>query len=331
MSIFNRIGKQYDELIVLQDFTFTGGSARPIYNYYRHQLATSTKNIKLLRLVNKHSVLKLIFFSLFSKHVIVNGISCFQHWAIILLCYFKKNVIIYLHEAAPHTEPLARKHPIKFKYFYKLLNKRKVAFVSEWQRQYFLQFAAIPRYKIIYNNINFPYERPPDSTITTIAMIAYQSKAKNVSFFSKVADAAAQKQLPYEFIWVGGKVIGMEELYHSPQVKWIGDQEHIMDTLNAIDILLFTSCSDTFGLVLTEAMFKGKRIVTYNENGLAPFIAKLKGCRVYDRFDEDIVLHLIDEVLREEVDVQAHRELTNYLCDIENFEKRLEELLSMPV
>ncbi|HEX8331212.1 MAG TPA: glycosyltransferase family 4 protein [Segetibacter sp.] len=331
MSAYTGLKRRYDELIVLEDFTFSGGSARPIYNYYRHQIATSNKKIKLLRLAYKYSTLKLIYFSLFSKNIIVNGISCFQHWNIILLCYFRKDVIIYLHEAAPHTEPLAKKYPLKFKLFYKLLNKRKVAFVSEWQRQYFLNFASIPMYKIIYNNINFPYVRPSDVNVITIAMIGYQSEIKNISFFSRVADMAANKQLPYEFIWVGGEGSNMKELYHSPHVRWIGDQEHIMDTLNDIDVLLFTSYSDTFGLVLVEAMFKGKRIVSYVENGLATFLTNLKGCRIYDRFDEVLVLNLINDVLKEEVDRQAHKELTYYLCDIGNFEKRLQELLAIPV
>jgi glycosyltransferase involved in cell wall biosynthesis len=282
-------------------------------------------------LVNKGSNLKLFYYTLLSERVIINGIASFSHWPVLLLCYLKKNLIIYLHEAAPHAEPFAKKSPMKFKAFVRLLNRKKVAFVSDWQRQYFLNFTAIPTYRIIYNNMNFPYEQPLDREIKTIAMIGYQSKYKNVSFFSAVADAAAKRNLPYRFVWIGGEGGEMKQLYHSENVAWLGDQEHIMDSLNAIDLLLFTSYGDTFGLVLTEALFKGKRIVSYKENGLAPFLYKLKGCRIYETFEEALVLNLIDQVLHEEIDLKEHKELATYLCSMENFKTRLDELFDLPV
>ncbi len=329
MLLLRGLRRKYHELIVLKDYTLMGGSARPIYNYYKHQLATSEKKIALLRLVYRHSYLKLLYLSLFSDRVIINGISCFNYWIVLFICFAKRNLIIYLHEAAPHAEPFAEKSPLKFKLFVQLLNNKKVAFVSEWQRQYFQKFVDIQRYKIIYNNMNFPYTRSGDENIVTVGMVAYQSRYKNVSFFSKVADEAARRILPYKFIWVGGEGGEMKEMYHSEQVEWLGDQEHVMDTLNSIDILLFTSYGDTFGLVLTEALFKGKRIVSYAENGLSPFITELKGCRIYDKFDEALVLKFLDEVLKETVDINKHKELAYYLCSMENFEKRLEEIFAL--
>src|SRR4051812_19254652 len=103
MALLKKVNKKYEELIVLYDYTLSGGSARPIYNYYKHNLATSGKKIALIRLVNKGSILKLFYYALVSDRVIINGIACFTHWAVLLLCYLKKDLIIYLHEAAPHT------------------------------------------------------------------------------------------------------------------------------------------------------------------------------------------------------------------------------------
>lgn len=330
MPFSKKIKKKYNKLIILHDYTFSGGSARPIYNYYKHILSTSNRKIALIRLVNKGSILKLIYYALLSDKVIVNGIACFTHWPVLVLCYLKSDLIIYLHEAAPHTEPFAKGYPLKFKFFIKLLNRRKVAFVSEWQRQYFLKFIPIPKYKIVYNNINFPYSRSLDKNTTAIAMIGYQSSYKNVSFFSKVADKSAEKNLPYEFIWIGGKGGDMKGMYHSKNVHWLGDQEHVMDSLNGIDLLLFTSYGDTFGLVLTEALFKGKRVVSYVENGLSSFVSKLKGCRIYEAFDEDLVLNLVAQVLNEEVNLEEHKALAYYLCSMENFEKRIDDLFDLP-
>lgn len=324
------IKKKFDELIVLHDFTLSGGSGRPIYNYYKNQLDATSKKVILLRLVTKHSFLKLVYYGLFSKRSIVNGIACFYYWPVLLFCFLKKEVVIYLHEAAPHTEPFAKKHALKFKFFCWLLHNRKVAFVSEWQLQYFIKWTSIPRYKVVYNNINFPYEHPKERSKPTIAMIGYQSQYKNVGFFSKVADEAFQRDLPYEFIWIGGEGGEMSKMYHSDHVRWLGDQEHVMDSLNSIDVLLFTSYGDTFGLVITEALYKGKRVVSYAENGLAPFIKKLSGCRIYDRFDEELVLDLIDQVLKEDVHLNEHRQMVNDLCSMDHFKTRLEELFSMP-
>lgn len=323
--------KKYSELIILHDYTLAGGSGRPIYNYYKHKLATSAEKIALLRMTSRNSYLKLFYLAYSSRRIIVNGISCFRYWPVLLICFLNKNLIIYLHEAAPHVEPFAKSNPVKFKLFIRLLGKRKVAFVSEWQRQYFLKFTPVPNYKIIYNNITFPYIRPADEHITTVAMIGYQSKYKNVSFFSKVADASAAENLPYRFVWVGGEGGEMKEMYHSKNVHWLGDQEHVMDTLNSIDVLLFTSYGDTFGLVLTEALFKGKRIVSYRENGLAPFLEQLQGCRIYDRFDEGLVLKLLHEATQEAVDLAAHQKLCFDLCSMANFERRLDELFSLSV
>jgi hypothetical protein len=321
--------KKYDELIVVEDLTFSGGGARPIINYYNQQVLKTNKKLALVRLVYKNSFIKLLYFSFQSERIIVNSLTCFKYWAVIFVCYAKRNTIIYVHDAAPHTEPFAKKYPFRFRLFLKLLQKRKVAFVSEWQSKYFLQRVSIPRYKIIYNNINFPYERPSPENITTIGMIAYQNENKNVSFFSRVADEAYKRNLPYQFMWVGGQGGEINELYHSTHVQWLGDQEHVMDILNSIDVLLFTSRADSFPLVVAEALSKGKRIVSYTENGFASHIAGLQGCRLFDSFNESVALDMIEQVIKENVDEQKHKDLAYHLCSMENFEKRLRELFEL--
>lgn len=321
--------KKYDELIVVEDLTFSGGGARPIINYYNHISLNGKKKLVLVRLVYKNSFIKLLYYSFQSQKIIINSLTCFKYWGVILVCYIKKNTIIYVHDSAPHTEPFAKKYPLKFKLFLKLLQKRKVAFVSEWQAKYFLQRLSIPRYKIIYNNINFPYQKPHLENIATIAMIAFQNENKNVSFFSKVADESKKRNLPYHFTWVGGQGGEIDHLYHSNNVQWLGNQEHVMDILNNIDVLLFTSQADSFPLVIAEALSKAKKIVSYSENGFAEHINGLKGCRVYNAFSEDLVLGMIEEVLKEDVEKEKHTTLAYHLCSRENFEKRLEELFEL--
>lgn len=318
--------KKYHELIVVEDLTFSGGGARPIINYYNHQVLKANKKVALVRLVYRNSFIKLLYYSFQSEKIIINSLTCFKYWAVIFVCYVKKDTIIYVHDSAPHTEPFAKKYPLKFKLFLKLLQKRKVAFVSEWQSKYFLQQVPVPRYKIIYNNINPPYKKPDSENIITIGMIAFQNENKNVSFFSRVADEACKRDLPYRFTWVGGQGGEINDLYHSKNVQWLGDQEHVMDILNNIDVLLFTSKADSFPLVIAEALSKGKRIVSYTENGFAPHIKELKGCRLYETFNENLAIDMIDQVLKETVDEEKHKALVHQLCSMENFEQRLKEL-----
>lgn len=118
----------------------------------------------------------------------------------------------------------------------------------------------------------------------------------------------------------------MNHLYHSPHVNWLGDQDQVMDILNDFDVLFFPSYGDTFGLVLVEALFKGKRIVSFVENGMAPFLKNLPGCRVFNQMEETDVLKLIDVVLKEKIDLDKNMALAYELCDVRKLESRLQDL-----
>lgn len=314
----------YKEVILIDDYSLAGGGGRPIYTYYRHKLAQGQTDILFLRLALRGSLLKVLLLLFFRKRVIVNGLSVFRHWSVYLVCWARKNCIIYLHEMAPHVEPFRQQNPFKFRLFKHFLAKRKVAFVSEWQRKYFEGFCAVPKAKVVFNAINFPLLPDQKKGTVNIASVGYQSRYKNVDFFSKVADEAAKKNLPYAFYWVGGEGGEMGRMYHSPQVTWLSDQEQVMDLLNHVDVLFFPSYGDTFGLVLIEALFKGKKIVSYAENGLAPFLKNLAGCRVYEHMNEDAALHNIAAVLNEEVDLGKSKAMAYELCDVRNLERRFD-------
>lgn len=328
MTALKRSGKKYDELIVVEDVSLSGGGARPIFNYFNYQVSRKEKDMAMVRLVYRNSFLKMLYYSLRSDTVIVNSLTCYKYWSVILVTWLKKNTVIYLHDCAPHTEPFEKKHPFRFRLFLRFIQKRKVGFVSEWQSEYWLQRIKVPRYKIIYNNISFSFEKAARQTLI-VGMVAYQNENKNVSFFSHVADEAARQGLPYSFIWAGGQGGDTSGLYHSTHVRWLGDQEHVMDLLNQVDLLLFTSKADSFPLVFAEALFKGKRIVSYSQNGFAQHVKGLPGCRLYDAFDEKKVLALLQEVQQEQPDTRRHREIAENLCSIENFEKRIEELFEL--
>lgn len=315
---------RYREVILIDDYTFSGGGGRPIYTYYRYKVNEGHTDILFLRLALRGSLFKVLLLLFFRKKIVVNGIATFRHWSVYFVCLFKKNVVIYLHEAAPHVEPFRKGNPLKFRLFRHFLANRKIAFVSEWQQKYFEGFCKIPRAKIVFNALNFPAVPAQTGKAVKIASVGFQSGYKNVDFFSKVADEAARRNLPFAFYWVGGAGGDVKQFYHSPHVHWLGDQDQVMDILNHVDLLFFPSYGDTFGLVLIEAMYKGLRVVSYKENGLAPFIKDLKGCRVFDRFIEEEVLDHIAAVLNEEVDLVRNRTLAYELCGVQNMEKRLD-------
>lgn len=196
---------QYKEVILLEDFSFSGGGGRPIYTYYRYKVNQGHTDILFLRLALRGSLLKVFLLLFFQKKIIVNGVSSFRYWSVCLLCFFKRNVVIYLHEAAPHVEPFRKANPLKFRFFRYFLANRKIAFVSEWQQRYFEGFCPIPKAKIVFNALNFPALPTGSAGVVRVCSIGYQSAYKNVDFFSKVADEAVKQNLPYAFYWVGGK------------------------------------------------------------------------------------------------------------------------------
>ncbi len=325
MGIFSAFTR-YKEIIVLPDYSFSGGGARPIYSYYRHKVNAGHTDILFLRLITRNSTLKLLLLCLFRNRLIINGIASFYYWPVHLACYLKKDVVIYLHEAGPHVEAFRDGHPLLHRSLKWILARRKAAFVSDWQEQYFREHYKLGKTAVVNNAMALP--PAPSATGTNIVMIAYQTRNKNVDFFSRIADHAQSHGLPYRFHWVGGDGGDMHGLYHSPHVTWWGDQEQVMDLLNAFDLLLFTSKSDTFGLVIAEALYKGKRVVSYRENGLAGQLQRLSGCRVFETFDEEAVLRDIAAALAEPVDVAANRHLVAELCSVEQLERGLNELFA---
>lgn len=315
---------QYKEVILIGDYTMTGGGSRPIYTYYRYKVNKGHNDVLLLRLALRKSLLKVFLLLFFKKRIIINSLVPFRYWPVHLLCFLQKDVIIYLHEAAPHVEPFRQNAPLRFKMAMKFLGSKKVAFVSEWQKKYFEGLCKLGRTKIVYNALNLPSYTELNGNKINIVTIGFQSQYKNVPFFSKVADSAFEKGLPYQFHWIGGDAGDMNAMYHSPHVNWMGDQEQTMDLLNQFDLFFFPSFGDTFGLVLIEALYKGKKIVSFQENGLAPFLAELKGCRVFTQMNEVAVLNDIAAVLEEDVDLVKNRELVNHLCSVEKLEQRLD-------
>jgi glycosyltransferase involved in cell wall biosynthesis len=316
--------RQYREVILIDDYTFSGGGGRPIYTYYRYKVNQGHTDILFLRLATRGSLFKVFLLLFFQKRIIVNGIATFRHWSVYPVCFLKKNVIIYLHEAAPHVEPFRQGNPLKFRFFKYFLGHRKIAFVSDWQQRYFEGFTRIPKARVVFNALNFPALPEQEEAVIKIGSIGFQSRYKNIDFYSKVADEAVRRGLPYRFYWVGGEGGEMKQIYHSPQVIWLGDQDQVMDMLNHFDVIFFPSYGDTFGLVLIEALFKGKRIVSYVENGLAPFLKVQPACRVYDVMDETEALKNIGAVLKENVDLDKHRALAYELCDVRKLESRLQ-------
>lgn len=322
------LNDRYSKVIIIEDFTPTGGGGRPIYNYYRHKQAKGD-NILFFRLNYRFNFLKVIIIFLFyKKEIIINGITAFKFWSVLFFSLFKKNIIIYLHEAEPHVEPFRINHPFKFRVFKKILDKRRIAFCSDWQKQYFKQFSFLPNSKIIYNTFSFPAKLKLDRKLS-ICMVGYQTVNKNVSFFSELADRARTTNENFKFIWVGGDGGEGDKVYKSNNVLWVGDQDNVLEFLNQVDIFLFTSKADCFPLALLEAMSKHKKIVTYCENGIASFLTNIQGCEVYYEFDHDKILQLISNVITQKVDVEAYDKLLYDLCSMESFERRLNDFAAL--
>jgi hypothetical protein len=319
------LNDKYSKIIIIEDFTPTGGGGRPIYNYYRHKQAKG-ENILFFRLNYRFNFLRVIVIFLFYKRqIIINGITAFKFWSVLFFSLFKKNILIYLHEAEPHVEPFRKQHPFKFYLLKIILGKRKVAFCSEWQKEYFKQFSPLSFSKVVYNTFALPVKLEK-SNLTTVCMVGYQTINKNVSFFSELADFSKQQKDSFQFVWIGGDGGDGDKVYKSDHVLWLGDHDNIYDILNNVDILLFTSKADCFPLSVLEAIAKHKRIIAYKENGIAPFLKNLRGSYVFDEFDIKSIYCSLNKILLKEVDVEAYDSLIYDLCSFQQFEKRMESI-----
>lgn len=115
--------------------------------------------------------------------------------------------------------------------------------------------------------------------------------------FVEIAAGMVRAGLDVHFVWIGGSQNGhslyarrrAEELGVADKVSWLGQRgSDYYDHLYAADGFVLTSFNDSFPIVLMEAAYLGKPIVSFNSGGVREFVREGMGAVVDSLNNSDL-------------------------------------------
>ncbi|MFG2885995.1 glycosyltransferase family 4 protein [Streptomyces sp. NPDC048297] len=165
------------------------------------------------------------------------------------------------------------KHALRHAEMLKVLPKIKVLCVSTARADMFRQL-GVSDPVVVYNTVPLdthrararqtPGERP------RIVMVGSMQDRKGLDLFSRVAELAYARGLPWRFAWIGHKTwrIGASTLL-SDRVEWMGalSRDRVREELAASDVFFPSSVDDPMPLSVVEAVQQRLRTVTYHRVG----------------------------------------------------------------
>jgi glycosyltransferase involved in cell wall biosynthesis len=123
--------------------------------------------------------------------------------------------------------------------------------------------------------------------------------------FLQVARKVRNDQRPFHFVWVGGRLNGLEHFTLSydalrfgvsDQVHFVGPQPNPREFFAAFDAFLLTSREDPFPLVCLEAAALGLPILCFEESGGMPEFVEQDAGRVIPYLDVELVAACLREL-----------------------------------
>jgi glycosyltransferase involved in cell wall biosynthesis len=173
----------------------------------------------------------------------------------------------------------------------------------------------IPPKKILVNHIpvelqkrreRFPVKFNDKNAEYKFFTVGRVSNEKNLPYLVKLWNERIAELYPNSKWYIGGKGPYWEEMqqivHHKERVIFLGALPHdeVINQLTQMDLLLHSSLSETFGLVIAEAKSTGLPIIALNDNAgaAAQFVSgKIGGFLVES---EDEFISKIDEILSNE-------------------------------
>jgi glycosyltransferase involved in cell wall biosynthesis len=313
--------KRLRAVVIIDEVATWGGGTTPILNLLR-PFQFSNRHFKFIILKNRLGFLKTIFVFLLQKNIIINGFDPLNHYLILFLCLFKKNVIIYPQTIKYQLDFMSR-NSLKFKILKKILKEKKIACVSFLQKDYFINEFQSSKVKVVSGLSIIEPKITSDSI--NICMIGYYSKLKGVNFYSSLADRAKELGLKYKFFWLGDGPI--DNLQFSTNVTWLGYSANPKYILSKMDLFFLSSAEESIPLVVIEALELQKRCVAFKNTGISEYIRTISGCAIYDSYDVNAAIAAINESLSFNLDVEATGALLNRYTDREKIFNSLNSFL----
>lgn len=295
--------KRYSKskLTILASTLFSeGGDWRSIF-YFAKRLEAKGEAVPLVQVGGKRGFRQTCAAAVFAPKLLVNGLGTLERWPILLICFCRKDVRIYLHETAYRFNQLQAHSPLRYRIIAKILSRNPVLCVSKQAEAYYQKRFGSSRTHVVYECPGDVVPQKIDPLHQNIVMVGSINERKGVELFSRVADLAADKHPNWKFHWVGSKAT-MDQLYQSEKVTWHGWHWNPKDIIAQCDLFFLSSIDDPCPLAALEALHLQKRCVAFKDTGTAELIKDLKGCAVFSEYSEHEALSALDLSLSCETD-----------------------------
>lgn len=274
--------------IALIGQSFDKSSGQGVYGFssylYKH-LKKIHKDVEAIKVgTSKNSFITLFNNVFVSFYKIVGNKSHIYHFMmpeIAFPCIFKRPSIVTIHDLIPLIIDERKK---SFNLYFKLMMKSVVKAdhliaVSKSTRDDLVKVLKVPKEKIsvIYEGINhkkfFPKKKRKNK-IFTIGYLGGLGKRKNVDYILKVAkDFGNDKKILFKIAGRGAelnRLIKLKEGLNLKNVEFVGfvSEGILNDFYNSLDLFIFPSHYEGFGLPVTEAMACGIPIMVSNVSSL---------------------------------------------------------------
>ena len=266
-----------------------------------------------------------------ARSVVVNGLQAFLWDSAFEVADLNPNTWFYLHETEWVWSVSAQRMPERYERVTQALHRNGLLASTEKQRRWFEDLLAPRRSAVVYNCVDFV----PRLELTTpparrdrkrIMMVGSMQPRKGVALFSSVADLAAARGLPYDFIWVGDTGTDSIHFDRSENATWLGRARgtELHWLLNAADLFFLSSEDDPLPLVVSEALSAGVGCSVYEETGSEEMVRGVTGCSVFKTYDAESALAAIQKAIDNPVDPETAHAVAEKFTSVTAFAHRIE-------
>lgn len=284
--------------ILISSLFSEGGDWRSIY-FFAKRLEAQGRSITLVSVNAKRGFRQMWAAAVFAPRLLVNGLGTLTKWPMLLICLWRKDARIYLHETGYMLDEFKASSPYRYRIVSRILSRNPLLCVSKQAEEMYRQRFGNVRTHVVYE---CPGDvKPPDldPSKKNIVMVGSINERKGAELFSRVADLAAEKYPEWVFHWIGSKA-SMNKLYQSENVTWHGWQWNPREFVYQCDLFFLSSIDDPCPLAALEAIHMGKPCVAFSGTGTAELISDLKNCEVFLKHCENTAIDAIAKCLSDQ-------------------------------
>jgi glycosyltransferase involved in cell wall biosynthesis len=275
---------------------FDGGSGKGVFEYSRElykNLEKINKDVEKIE-TGSYFLFRNVFGRLFNNTIISflksirikSEINHFMIPEICSGCIFKRPSIVTIHDLIPLvTDERGRIFSFYFKLMIRIaLKANHIIVVSNSTKQDLMNLFKISSEKIslIYEGVDnskyYPRKMKEKGNKFTIGYIGGLSKRKNVDFILKLAkEFKNNKKILFKIAGKGPEKTRLEKLSKNMNlnnVKFVGfvPEENLNKFYNSLDLFIFPSFYEGFGLPVLEAMACGAPVIVSNKGALPEIV-----------------------------------------------------------